>query len=197
MPVYLHFPWLGSVSTQFERQVKSAVKVCFSAVKPRVVSSTNELHSATSKDVLPALQKSNVIYRFSCHYDNWFVGRTSKRLQEKIKQHVPKSIRSCFFSQTRLLPAARCHSYIETNTQSLTSDSAIGLHLSQNSVCTRHYDESIFSILSQGRFFFHLHLFLKPFSSKLLIPSSADKKNLLMTLSHWSFSSHLWLYFFL
>ena len=36
-PVYLRLPWLGSVSTRFEKQVKSAVKQCFSAVEPRVV----------------------------------------------------------------------------------------------------------------------------------------------------------------
>ena len=61
--VYLCLPLLSSVSIRFERQVKSAVKQCFSAVKPRVVCSTKELFSAT-KDLLPALQKSNVIYRF-------------------------------------------------------------------------------------------------------------------------------------
>ena len=27
-PVYLRLPWLGSVSTRFEKQVKSAVKLC-------------------------------------------------------------------------------------------------------------------------------------------------------------------------
>ena len=53
-PVYLHLPWLGSVSTRFEKQVKSAVKQCFSAVEPRVVYSTNEHLSASNKDVLPA-----------------------------------------------------------------------------------------------------------------------------------------------
>ena len=53
-----------SVSTRFEKQVKSAVKHCFSAEEPRVVYSTNKLLSATSKDVLPALQKINVIYQF-------------------------------------------------------------------------------------------------------------------------------------
>ena len=59
-PVYLRLPWLGSVSTRFEKQVKSAVEQCFSAVEPRVVYSMNELLSAANKDVLPALQKSNV-----------------------------------------------------------------------------------------------------------------------------------------
>ena len=95
-PVYVRLSWLGSVSTRFEEQVKSAVKQCFSAVEPRVVystKSTNDLLYSTNKDVLPALQKSNVIYQFSCHCDSRYVGRTSQRLQDRIKQHVPKSIR--------------------------------------------------------------------------------------------------------
>ena len=47
-PVYLRLPRLGSVSTRFEKQVKSAVKQCFTAVEPRVIYSTNELLSATN-----------------------------------------------------------------------------------------------------------------------------------------------------
>ena len=155
-PVYLYFPWLGSVSTRFEKQLKSAVKQCFSAVEPRVVYSTNKLLPATNKDVLPALQKTNVIYQFSCHSDSRYVGRTSQRLQDRIKQHVLKSIRSCSSSQKRLLPACRCRSTTQTNTQSLASDSAIGLHLLQNPTCAQHYDDSRFSILDQGHSPFHL-----------------------------------------
>ena len=104
-PVYLCLPLLGSDSTWFEKQVKSAVKQCFTTVEPRVVYSTNELLSTTNKDVLPALQKSNVIYQFSCHCDSRYVGRTSQRLQDRTKQHVPKSIRSCSSSQKHLFPA--------------------------------------------------------------------------------------------
>ena len=106
--VYLRLPWLGSVSTRCENQVKSAVKQCFSAAKPRVVYSTNKLLSATNKDVLPALQKSNVIYQFSCHCDSRYVGCTFLRLQDRMKQHVPKSIRSGSSSQKRILSARQC-----------------------------------------------------------------------------------------
>ena len=102
-PVCLHLPWLGSVSTRFEKQEKSAVKQCFSAVEPRVVCSTNELLPTTNKDVLPALQKNNVIYQFSCHSDSRYVGRTSQRLQDRIKQHVSKSILSCSSSLKHFL----------------------------------------------------------------------------------------------
>ena len=68
--IYLCLPWLGSVFTRIEKQVKSAVKQCFSAVEPRVIYSTNQRLSATNKNVLHALQKSNVIYQFSCHCDS-------------------------------------------------------------------------------------------------------------------------------
>ena len=92
-------------------------------MKPYVVYSTNELLSATYMDVLPAFQESNVIYQFSCHCDSRYVGRISLRLQDRIKKHVPKSIRSSSSSQKRLLPACHCKSSI----QSLASDSAIEL----------------------------------------------------------------------
>ena len=41
-------------------------------------------------------------------------------------------------------------------TQSLASDSAIGLHPLQNPTCAQHYDDNRFSILAQGRSPFHL-----------------------------------------
>ena len=80
-------------------------------------------------DVLLALQKSNVIYEFSCHFDSRYLGRTSHRLQHRIKQHVSKSIRSCSSSHKCLLPARQCKSSTQNKAQFLASDSAIGLHL--------------------------------------------------------------------
>ena len=126
--VYLHIPWLGSVFTQFQKQVKSVVKQCFSHVETRFVYSTTELLFATNKNVLPALQKSHVIYQFVWHCDSQERGRTSQKLQSRIKQHVPKFIRSFSSSQKRLLSARRCKSSTRTNTQSLASDLTIGLH---------------------------------------------------------------------
>ena len=69
-PVYLHLPWLDLVLNRFEKQVTSSVKHCCSTVEPRVVSKTNQLLPVANKDVLPALQNSNVIYQFSCHFDS-------------------------------------------------------------------------------------------------------------------------------
>ena len=62
-PVYLRLLWLGSVSTRFEKQVKSAVKrvvprwkYTISVVEPRVVYSINEFY-------LPPTRMYCLLYR--------------------------------------------------------------------------------------------------------------------------------------
>ena len=142
--------------TRFEKQTKSAVKQFFTAVEPRIAYAPNELLFVTNKDVLPALQKSNMIYQFSCHCGGRYVGCTSQWLLDKIKQHVRKSTRSCSSSQKFILPARLCKPSTQSNTLSLAFDSAIGLHLLQNPACVQHYDDSRFFILVHGRSPFHL-----------------------------------------
>ena len=68
--------------------------------------------------------ENNVTYQFSCHCNSRYVGRIFLRLQNRIKQHVLKSTRSCFSSQKRLLSARWCKSFALTNIQSLATDSA-------------------------------------------------------------------------
>ena len=144
-----------------------------------------------------------MIYQFSCHCDSRYVGRTSQRLQDRIKQHVPKSICPCSSSQKCLLPARRCKSSTQTNTQSLASDSVVGLHLLQNPTCAQHYDDSRFSILAQGCSPFHLSaleaIFIKtnPALCRQKRIQVQLKDCTLMALSHWSFSSQSQLSFFL
>ena len=48
--------------------------------------------STCNKDVLPAVELSNVIYLFNCACGHGYVGRTSQRLEERIRQHVPVSL---------------------------------------------------------------------------------------------------------
>ena len=44
------------------------------------------------KDSLPTESLSNVVYLFNCACGHSYVGRTMQRLEERIKQHVPKSL---------------------------------------------------------------------------------------------------------
>ena len=100
-------------------------------MEQRVVYSTNDLLSAITKDILPVLQKIYVIYQFVCRCGSRYIYHTFQRLQHRIKQHVPKSIRSFFFSQEHILPARHCKSSTHRNTQYLASVPAVGLHLLQ------------------------------------------------------------------
>ena len=152
-PVYLHIPWIGSVSMKFEKQITSAVKRCFFSVEPRVIFNTRQLLPAIKKDVLPSHHHSNVIYQFLCHCDSRYVGRTSQRLEERIKQHVPKSITNPRTSANRQSLSRSCKNNIRPQQ---FHESAIGQHLLDNAQCALHYSNEKFSILARGRSSFHL-----------------------------------------
>ena len=92
-PVYLKLPWIGNVSSKFENQINKAITSCFYAVKHRVIYSTRVMLPSAKKDSVPTTQKSCVVYKFSCRCEARYVGRTTQRLADRIKQHVPTSIR--------------------------------------------------------------------------------------------------------
>ena len=98
-PVYLHLPWLGNISMRYEMQIKTVVKRCYFAVEPCIVYTTRQLLPVAKKDVLPAFHQSNIVYQFLCHCNSRYVGHTFQRLQQRIKQHVPKTILQKHISQ--------------------------------------------------------------------------------------------------
>ena len=59
--------------------------------------------------------------------------------------------------QKRDFPVRKCKYFTRSTThiQSLTHDSAIGLHLLRNPTCAQHYDDSMFSLLAKERSPFH------------------------------------------
>ena len=134
-------------------QIKTAVKRCYFAVEPCIVYTTRQLLPAVKKDVLPAFDQSNIVYQFLCHCDSRYVGRTSQRLQQRIKLHVPKTILQKHISQNRSTLARSCKPIRSFKTE--TSFSAIGQHLLQNPTCAHEYNDNKFSILAPGRTSFH------------------------------------------
>ena len=94
------------------------------------------------KDVVATKQQSMVVYQYVCRCHCRYVGRTSQRLHDRIKQHIPKAIRN----QTQ-----PDRDLFQSNP---TSTSAIGQHLPQNKKCACYYDDNQFSILAKGRALF-------------------------------------------
>jgi len=59
------------------------------------------------KDHVPTTQQSMVVYQYMRHCDCQYVSRTSLRLQDRINQHIPKSIRNNQ-KLTKILPKRIC-----------------------------------------------------------------------------------------
>ena len=81
---------IGSASTVFKKNVITVVEDCYSSVITQVVHVTKPMLSLYTLDLLPALQKSSVIYKYKCHCNSRYKGMTSQRLQDQVKQHVLK-----------------------------------------------------------------------------------------------------------
>ena len=149
--VYLKLSWTGNVSSKFDNEIDKAITSCFYAVKPRAVYNTRVMLPSAKKDIVPTTQKSCVVYEFSCRCEARYVGRTTQRLADRIKQHVPTSIRTKN-TTTREQPPRMC----KNSNSKMKSDSAIGQHLITNPECAKTYTYDIFRIIGQARSSFHL-----------------------------------------
>ena len=94
---------------------------------------------------IPGIKNSKIVYKYSCHSDSLYVGRTSQRLEERTR-HVPKFIRNKIKPQ-KDLPRRQC----KFTQNTLISDLAIGQHLSDNKICAEKLNIKWFSILATGR----------------------------------------------
>ena len=162
---------------KFEKQITSAVKRCFFSVEPRVIFNTRQLLPAIKKDALPSHHHSNVIYQFVFHCDSRYVGRTSQRLEERIKQHVPRSIANPPASPNRQSLSHSC----KANTRPQQFNWSIGPQLvnifltTPNAPFTTATKNFLFSLEVALPFTF---LLLKRLSLNLSIPFCVSKKNL-------------------
>lgn len=144
-PVYLRLPWIGQQSIEVSKLVKSAINSTYNAVMLRSVFTSKQILPCSQKDVLPSLQSSNIIYKFECaHCESVYVGKTTRRLQDRIAEHVPSFIRMKKYDQ-----------YSSTDHQT-TFKSSIAAHLVQREECGRAYSTNCFSIMKRTRSTFHL-----------------------------------------
>ena len=152
-PVYLKLPWIGNISLKFEKQVKSNGQNCFSAVELCVIFQTCKIPPSIHKAAVPITQQSLVVHQYVCRCGCRYVDYTSLRLQERITQHNPKSIRNKQ-KPTKVLPRRNCKA--KTPLNQLGCDSVIGLYLLQNPDCAAQYHDRQFSILAKATTHFHL-----------------------------------------
>ena len=160
-PVYLKLPFLGKVSENFATRISEEIGQVFGSVRLRTVLYTYRPLSGIYKDVSPIQEKSNIIYKFSCHCGSGYVGKTSQRFHLRINQHVPKIIRS-WINGTSAQPKKNYFS-------------AIGQHLLDNQVCAKNFKENSFSVVARAENSFQLHI-LEALYIQSLKPSLCKQK---------------------
>ena len=135
-PIYLRVPWIGKASISLDKNVKMAVESCYGSVTTRVVFTSKRTLPVARKDVLPITLKSSVIYEYSCHCDSRYVVRTLQRLQDRIKQDVPKWLQQQAKRPTQSQHGRSC----KLKRNNPDCDSAIRQHLLDNEQCVANYN---------------------------------------------------------
>ena len=133
-----------SWTQRYEEQIKRCVSNMYLAVHPRVIFTSRHLIPAVKKDVLPASKFSNIIYELKCRCDARYVGRTTQTLTDRIKQHVPLSIRKNTIGPW-IQPVRACRKVPASIPTSCAS--AIGQHFIENANSAEHYNVDAFKIL--------------------------------------------------
>ena len=102
--------------------------------------------------------------------------RTTQRLVDRIKQHVPTSIRKkC--NTVREQPPRLC----KNNNSKINCESAIGQHLLTNPECAKTYTDDNFRIIGQARSSFHLSV-LESVYIKTQNPVLCEQKDFIFSL---------------
>ena len=130
-----------------KNQINKAITSCFYAVKPRVIYSTRVMLQSAKKDSVPTIQKSYVVYEFSCRCEARYVGRTTQRLADRIRQHLPTSIRKRRNTVWEQPPR-----FCKNNNSKINFESA-------NPECAKTYTDGIFLIIGKARSSFHFKCF--------------------------------------
>ena len=99
-----------------------AVNPTFLTCEVKVGYASKSAFQGSLKDQIPTHEKSNVIYLFTCRCGDRYVGKTTQRLENWIKQHLP----------------AR------------STTSAIAEHLMKNSNCLDNFNKSMFSVIRKA-----------------------------------------------
>ena len=132
-----------------------------------VVFQTRTAFVSMRKDVLPFQHINSVIYKYTCSCGSDYVGRTSNRLDLRIRQHLPARILNLRLKRGQLAN---------------TSGSSIAEHMINSRECVADFNVERFSILSRSHSPFHLKV-LETFYVQSLQPSLCKQRDCLLGLN--------------
>ena len=90
-PVFLSMPFRGDAAAElFRRKLERSLKDNCREVRLIPTFTSRPLISVQSKDRLPVAATSDVVYLFTCSTcQQQYIGRTERRLEDRMKEHLP------------------------------------------------------------------------------------------------------------
>jgi len=93
--VFINLPFKGdSNAERISRRLSTAIESTYNAATLRVSFNTMPIVKQQLKDNLPSCKTSYCVYLFECSCRALYVGRTTRRLLERIGEHNPAWLRS-------------------------------------------------------------------------------------------------------
>ena len=76
--------------TPFVSLFRNLFPAGFFAAKPMLLFRTTKIPHRSPKDRLPHTYSSSLVYQFICDCGAVYIGRTSRRLETRVREHLPK-----------------------------------------------------------------------------------------------------------
>ena len=127
-PVLLVLPYIGVKSQLFEKNTKNIRENTYSAAKPRIIFKSSLIITLGSKDLISKNHSSGVVYTFKCYCESSYIGQTSRHLQTRINEHIPRCVKN--YIKNPVTPMSNA-------TTNAIKRSAIAENLINNLICEK------------------------------------------------------------
>ena len=122
-----------------EKKIKQLVRNTYYAANPRIAFTSKPLITPGGKDPVSKLNKSMVIYQYSCCCTASYIGLTTRHLRKRIKIHIPKCVENFCLSDKK--------DYIPITVLNASKRSYISEHLVNNPTFANNYNIDRFKLL--------------------------------------------------
>ena len=131
-------PYASEKLTQIEENLKKLTEKVYRAAKLTVIFASSFVLSPKGKNLISNKHKSCMVYTFEYWFSNSYIGQTSRHLETRIIEHIPKCVSSHISNQPKT---------ISTATSNTLKRSSISELLIKNPNCGKSYSEMKFRIL--------------------------------------------------
>ena len=88
--IWMRLPYKGElVMRRLRNRLTAALSQSYYAAKLILVESTRKIPIRSVKDKVMPRTRNNIIYQYNCVCSATYVGRTTRRLYQRVREHVP------------------------------------------------------------------------------------------------------------